>query len=241
MTFTAPLTGPCEPYTTWDDITACGTTPDIETELQDLIVEVASETVWGLLGERYSGACERTVMPCWRGACGCYPCGCSPVTRMDLGVIPVWGVSSIVIDDVEVDNMDGLAYRVEDWRWLVWTDGPEWPRCQGDWFITYTYGMPIPARARRIAALLGLEFAKQCAGADCGLDAQTTSYSREGVTVQLAAPGDIIAQGFTGIRTIDLLLASLGGRGHGGGLFDVSECGTGSARSTSWTFVEVDA
>jgi hypothetical protein len=239
MTFTAPLVGPCEPYTTWDDITACGTIPDIDEELQDLVVDVASETIWGLLGERYSGACERTVMPCWRGSCGCYPCGCQVLRRLDLGALPVWGVSSIVIDDVEVDNTLGDMYRVEDWRWLVHLGGEFWPRCQGDWFITLTYGMPIPARARRAASLLGLEFAKQCAGSDCGLDAQTTSYSREGLTVQLAAPSDIIAQGLTGIRTIDLLLTSLGGKGHGGGLLDLSV--ENRARSVSWTLAEVDA
>lgn len=239
MTFTAPRVGPCEPYTTWDAITACGTVPDIDEDLQDLAVELASETIWGLLGERFSGACERTVMPCWWTSCGCTPCGCTWLRRLDLGALPVWGVSDITIDGESVDNTDGVAYRVEDWRYLVWLGGPEWPRCQGSWEITYTYGQPIPVRAQRAAALLGLEFAKQCAGSDCGLDAQTTSYSREGVTVQLAAPADIIANGGTGIRTIDLMLSSLGGRGHGGYLFDVSEAGR--SRESSWVLVDVDA
>lgn len=240
MTFTAPRVGPCEPYTTWEAITACpGVSIDLETDLQDLIVELASETVWGLLGERFTGGCERTVMPCWSYPCGCVPCGCSAVRRLDLGALPVWGVSDVTIDGESVDNTLGVAYRVEDWRYLVWLGGPDWPRCQGGWEVTYTYGTPIPVRAQRAAALLGAEFAKQCAGLACGLDPQTTSYSREGVTVQLSAPADMIASGTTGIVGIDLLLGSLGGRGHGGGLFDVSEAGR--SREVSWTLVEVDA
>lgn len=259
MTFTAPRTGPCESYTTWEEIAGCGTAPDLDADMQDLVVEVASETAWGLLGERFTGACERTVMPCWRGRCstwlgysggyiglgyvpsseGCGSCSCASVARLDLGALPVWGVSSVVIDGVELDNTDGVAYRVEDWRYLVRMDGDSWPRCQGTWEVTLTYGSPIPARARRIASLIGLEFAKQCNGDVCGLDAQTASYDREGLHVQLAAPGDIVARGFTGIRTIDLLLVSLGGRGGGGAMVDLS---TASAeRVASWDLADVDA
>lgn len=256
MTFTGPADGPCEPFTTWAEITACGAVPDIDETAQDLAVEVASETVWGLLGERYTGACERTAMPCWQGRCatwigpgwvgpgwvgsseGCGSCSCGFRSRLDLGVLPVWGVTAVIIDDVELDNADGLAYRLEDWRYLVRTDGSSWPRCQDSWTVQYTYGTPIPARARRAASLLGLEFAKQCAGLECGLDVRTESYSREGLTVRLSAPNDLIAKGYTGIPTIDLLLGSLGGKGGGGGLFDLSD--VGRSREVTWTLVDAD-
>lgn len=260
MTFTGPATGPCEDYTTWDEITACSSTPPaIDPAAQALVVEVASETIWGLLGERYTGGCERTVMPCWRRRCstwlgysggyigsgyvseteGCGSCSCTPIYKLDLGALPVWGVSSVFVDGVELLNDVGQAYRVEDYRYVVRVDGLSWPRCQGTWEITYTYGMRIPARARRAASLLGLEFAKQCAGLECGLDPRTETYSREGLTVRLSAPADMVAKGYTGIVTVDLLLGSLGGRGGGGGLVDLSTANRD--RQETWDLADVDA
>lgn len=242
MTFTGPRTGPCEPYTTWADVIACGDIPDIDEALQPIVIDVATDIVFGLTHGQLTGACERTVAPCWRGRCGCSPCSCAVVNRLDLGALPVWGVSEIRIADEDgvlqpVDNTDGAAYYVEDWRWLVYRGGPAWPRCQGDWEIDYTFGNPVLSSVGYATALIVRELAKQCAGGACALDAQTTNYSREGLTVQLAVPDQVIAQGFTGIRLVDIILGRYSGRG--GGIFDPSQ--DGRAVERTWDLADVDA
>lgn len=234
MTFEGPAYGPCEPFTTWEEIGACGTAPDINEAVHEIVIDVATEVVWALTGKRFSGECTRTIAPCWRQSCGCDPCSCTRKVRLDL--TSVISIEEIVIDGETLDNTDGVAYRIEDWRWLVRLDGEPWPRCQGDWTVALTYGTAIPKSARRAASLLGFELAKQCAGAECGLDPQTTSYSREGVTVQLAVPDVLIAQGFTGLRTVDLLIASLGKGGSGSAWM----WGPSSASEVTWDLAEVD-
>jgi hypothetical protein len=224
--------GPCESYAAWDDIVACGVVPDIDEAMQDVVVAVATDIMFGLTGGRYTGECSRTVEPCWRGSCWSEPCRCTRKSRIDLGTLPVWGVDSVVIDDVELENTDGLVYWVEDWRWLVRGDGVSWPRCQGDWSITFQFGNPIPDSLRRATSLVGLELAKACAGGECALDARTIPQSREGVTFILPSPIDIVSSGFTGISFVDLILVSLGGKGGGGNLFDMAG---GAPSEVSWT------
>lgn len=239
MTGVGPTWGPCEPYTTWDEVVACGTAPTIDDVIQGIVIDVATEIVYGLTGGRWSGECTRTVAPCWRNRCWCDPCRCgSTRARVDLGTIPVWGVDNVTIDDETLDNTAGVAYRVEDWRWLVRVDGEPWPTCQGDWTVTYQYGYPVPASVRRATSLLALEEAKLCAGQDCALSPRAVSYTREGMSVQLATPNDIIAQGFTGVPLVDLILGSLGGKGGGGALFDMAG---GASPVASWDLADVDA
>lgn len=233
MTGVGPRMGPCEPFTTWAEIGACGQAPSLEVAEQDLVVALASDMAWGLLGERFTGECSRTVEPCWRGGCFSEPCRCSRKSRIYLGALPVWGVDSVVIDGVELENLSGDTYWVEDWAWLVRADGVSWPRCQGDWSITFQFGTPIPPRARWIASRIGLELAKLCAGGECALDPRVMANAREGVTFVLPDSRAIIDQGFTGIPMVDLAIQSLGGRGSPStGIFDMA--GGGMAEVT-WT------
>lgn len=59
------------------------------------------------------------------GQCG-DNCGCGYTPSVDLPG-PVAGIEQVVIDG---QILDPAAYRVDNWRYLVRTDGGDWPTCQ---------------------------------------------------------------------------------------------------------------
>lgn len=224
----APVFGPCSSYADWDDVVACCNGVQVDDEAdQQLWLAVATETIWGLTGGKYAGQCVRLFNPC-RPACVALDrcsCGGRAKAMLDLGPVPVWG-AFVTIDGEEV------AVHIEDWRFLVRDDADSWPSCLAeDWTVEITTGWPIPTSIRMATARLACEYAKQCAGLPCGLDPRTTSYTREGMTVQIADPEVIVANGRTGIPFVDQILANPMHK-RGGQLVDLANAGFGP--STSW-------
>jgi hypothetical protein len=163
---------------------------------------------------------EGTWMPyilngAWRNcACGsgfgC--CSCEPSCQVWLPgpvySIPATGIT-VGAEIVPVDS-----WRIDDGQWVVRTDGDCWPQCQdyntdsGDRFfeITYFQGLPVPSVLLTAAGELACEWAKNCTGAPCRLPQRVTSISRQGVSVSLVDVDRLLANGLTGVTTVDQII-----------------------------------
>jgi len=239
---TAPRIGPCADWTTLADVRACDCLEDPPTDAQisDAII-MASEVLFELSGRRFSGACAQTVRPCaqtvggsayayhglasfdgaigwlpsW-GSCSCSgadSCSCQTIPQIDLGNVPI-----VTVDEVRIDGvvLAPTAYRVDEYRWLVRTDGETWPCCQDmladdatdpDTFaVDFTFGNAPPLVGKRAAEVLACELAKSCAGGECRLPKRVTSITRQGLTTVVLDPFDFLTNGSTGIYDVDLFI-----------------------------------
>lgn len=155
------------------------------------------------------------------GDVGCLTCpiaGC--VCGQTTGLIipgPVQEIEEVLIDGTALDPS---AYRVDNHRVLVRTDGETWPNTQDmsadpqtdpDTFqIIYQRGTPVPMGGQVAAGLLAYEL--HLAAKDdphCGLPQRVQTVTRQGVTVAVLDQFDDVEQGHTGIWLIDSWVASL--------------------------------
>ena len=142
-------------------------------------------------------------------------CGCTYTPAITLPG-PIDEITEIVIDG---EVLDPSAYRVDNHKILVRTDGEEWPVCQNmtaapgepdTWTVTYTHGIPVPAGGLIAAGLLACELAKAaCNDSSCGLPQRVQSITRQNVTVAVLDAFDDIDTGHTGIWLIDSWVASI--------------------------------
>lgn len=141
--------------------------------------------------------------------------GCYTVPEMPLGAYPVTAVTEVLIDGAVLDPS---AYRVDENRWLVRTDGGEWPCCQrvelpptepGTWQVSMNYGL-LPDRSGVIAAaVLGYELALAWTpprADECRLPRRVTSITRQGISAVVLDPLAYIDKGRTGLEEVDLFL-----------------------------------
>jgi hypothetical protein len=211
----------------------------------DAAVLSASQVVWALTGRQYS-TCDVTVRPCrracadfpsvgvgtgWQGpwpalvdgvwfnlACGCgSTCSCTDLCEVDLPY-PVCEVFEVMVDGVALEP---TAYRVDDFRKLVRTDGECWPYCQdmaapdteeGTWSVSLTYGREPPQIALDAAADLACEMVKARIGQACRLPQRMTSLTRQGVSMSFIDPMSFFKEGRTGIYLLDLAIRTLNPR-----------------------------
>ena len=210
-----------------------------------IAVSMATETLYGLSGMRF-GLCEVTLRPCrsdcgdgrfyddfgppWASStwpqpalvgglwfnltCGSCSSGCScgQVSELRLPA-PVYEVTEVVIDGVVLVSS---AYRLDNNRILVRTDGGRWPHCndlsvdsgEGAWSVTATYGEPLPAGAALAMGELACQFAKAADGQDCRLPAGVQQLVRQGVTISYPDVGELFKQGRTGLYLVDAFIAT---------------------------------
>jgi hypothetical protein len=124
-------------------------------------------------------------------------------------------ISSVVIDGATISPS---AYRIDNGRWLVRTDGGCWPKCQdvgkaagttNTWSVTGAFGRPVPQEALDAAGLLACEIGKSLAGQPCRLPQRMQSLSRSGVSVQFPAVNTYLDRGLTGLNEVDQLVVQL--------------------------------
>jgi hypothetical protein len=208
-------------------------------------VSMATETLYALTGMRF-GLCEITLRPCrdhlgdgrfyddfgppWTArhwptpaligglwfnlSCGSCSsgCSCSRVSEVRLPA-PVYDVSEVVIDGVVLASS---AYRLDNSRILVRTDGGEWPRSndlavdsgEGAWSVTARFGEPLPAGAPLAMGELACQFAQAAMGKDCRLPAGVQQLVRQGVTISYPDVGELFKQGRTGLFLVDAFIAT---------------------------------
>lgn len=210
-----------------------------------LAVSAATSILWALSGRRFD-TCTITLRPCrqncadsgalwdypiWSGlnytgpyadwfwlpsmcgACG-NTCSCGAVPEV---ILPA-PVSRIV--EVKVDGSPlatGGAYRIDNNRRLVRTDGSDWPRCNnllledtqvGTWSVTAEYGEAVPESGQLAMGELACELLKGMSGEDCRLPPGVTQLVRQGVTISYPDVGQLLKDGRTGLYLVDLFLAS---------------------------------
>lgn len=148
----------------------------------------------------------------WHNA-GCGGINCCGAS-CEVTLPPVVSITSVVVDSATVDPS---AYRVDNRRLLVRTDGDCWPRCQdmdknpapgvaNTFTITGVFGRTVPQEALDAAGLLACEIGKSIAGQPCRLPQRMQSLSRQGVTVQFPAPSTYLDRGLTGLNEVDQLV-----------------------------------
>lgn len=219
---TLPDDGPCEPWCTWAQVTACSfgvPLGDVAEEIQTWLIDRASELLFKLTDRNYPGLCTSTRAACAPCRCNRWPstaCCCSPHSEIVLGGL-VSSIDSVVVDGVTLTP--GTDYVLVDWRKLVRIgDGKFWPRCSDitdpDAFtITWKHGRAIPPGGQYAAAALVAQFAPECSGQVCVLPDGTTVVQREGLTITISEIQTLLEQGYLGVKSVDTwLMADRRGR-----------------------------
>ena len=138
-------------------------------------------------------------------------CCCDPRCQIRLAG-PVESIVEVTLDGIAVDPD---TYRVDEQYWLVRTGGECWPTCaemnedtgEGVLTVTYMRGDPIPATLLNAAATLACEWGKACTGSGtCRLGNRVTNLARNGVTIDMTSPEDLLNAGLTGIFEVDQII-----------------------------------
>jgi hypothetical protein len=146
----------------------------------------------------------------WHNA-GCRGINCCGAT-CEVELPRTVSVTSVTVDGATVDPS---AYRVDNGRWLVRTDGACWPQCQdldknlgvaNTWSVVGVFGRPVPAEALDAASLLACEIGKAIAGQPCRLPQRMQSLTRQGVSVQFPGVNTYLDRGLTGLNEVDQLV-----------------------------------
>lgn len=229
-----------------------------DTSVLDPYAAVASDVFYELSGRVYSGECgPKIVRPCADG-CSCWgrvltrigtspvstvvewnvgsarwhcdgrPCGCSPVSEVQLAGYP----RSIVEVKIDGDVVDPADYRLDPRGKLVRLrdsadpDAPvRWPGCQiidlpdtepGTFSVEYLHGIDPPQAGRDAAAALACQlYMARTNNGRCQLPQSVRTVMKGGVTSQI---GGLIAsslrEGATGVLAIDAFIAAHGQDGN---------------------------
>lgn len=156
-------------------------------------------------------------LPCG-GGCPQDDCSCSYVPTVDLEVGPVASITEVRIDGVVLDPS---KYRLDNYRYLVRTDGGDWPVCQdmtrdpltqSDTFqVTYEIGVEVPAGGELAAGVLACQMAKAaCNDKSCQLPQRIQQMTRQQVQVTVLDNYSTMYQyGTTGIWIVDSWVSSI--------------------------------
>jgi hypothetical protein len=126
------------------------------------------------------------------GQCGT-SCSCTAISETFLPG-PVYAVNHVWVDGVELVN--GVDYRVDDYRKLVRLGGELWPWCNdlqqtavtgvGTWAVEAQFGEPVPMLGQLAVGELACNFLGFLTGGDCELPAGVTDISRQGLSMSLS-------------------------------------------------------
>lgn len=144
-------------------------------------------------------------------------CNIDDLTRVKL-VGPVVAITSVTIDGVV---FAAANYRLDGGNTLTRTDGGYWPLWQnvslandtaGTFVVRYTFGTAAPDALKYAAGDYALEWARATAPASstlCRLPSRAKEIVRQGVTMTLVDPAELLRGGLTGIPTIDGIIRAL--------------------------------
>lgn len=142
-------------------------------------------------------------------------CSCSYVSETMLPE-PVVSVDQVKVDGVVLAP---TAYRLDDYRKLVRTDGSQWPLCNdlnladtqvGTWSVQVTFGEPVPTLGQLAVGELATQLAKiiDC-NEDCELPQPVQQLVRQGVTMNFLDPNKVFADGKVGLYLCDLFVSTV--------------------------------
>jgi len=241
---TAPLTtefGPCGPWPVrWlCDVTT--TSPVVTAQA----VQFATEVIWALSGRQFGlctvtlRPCKRDCLDgLWLGGwsewlpgatwpqpaliggnwfnltcgggCG-DTCSCTALSEAELPA-PVHRIIQVKIDGTPLATG---AYRVDENRFLVRTDGGQWPFCNdltrddtqvGTWSVTAEFGQSVPESGAWAVGELACQFINAVGGGDCRLPRNVTQLIRQGVTIQFPSIIELFTARLTGFYLVDTFI-----------------------------------
>jgi hypothetical protein len=177
---------------------------------------------WGVCGSAYGSGYGGASLAAWMGhSCSCYP------AEVALGAYPVTGITEVKIDGTVIPAEE---YQVYERRLLVrqlTSDGAQptarggWPTCQrldlpdtepGTFSVRFTYGTPPPgdgvSAATSLAAELAILWDNSAAADEIRLPTRVRTLARQGETITLIDPQDVLDKGRTGIPDVDMFIKS---------------------------------
>lgn len=127
------------------------------------------------------------------------------VTKLYLKHKPVREVIEIVESGV---TLDPSSYTLRERAFIRKRNGSVWRMSSSDELaVTYTYGANPPQMGIDEAIKLADQFMLYEIGSDdCILPETVTAVERQGVSIAVINPNDIIQNGFTGIRSTDMFI-----------------------------------
>lgn len=205
-------------------------------------LQAASEVLYHLSAQQFPGICDITIEPCsnrtsasdlpnlmfrdrlpWL-ACGCLvyrdDCSCAGDPILSLAPTPVTEITEITTSDGVLDDS---AYELLGNSVIRRIDGDNWPCCDSDFSVAFSYGREPPQLGIQAAAILACELYLSCQPEDvakrCRLPRNVVSVSRQGVSIVIANAANLFqripGQPFkTGLWEIDLFLSSMNPYGN---------------------------
>jgi hypothetical protein len=149
------------------------------------------------------------------GACS-GGCSCTEISEVILPS-PVSQIISVMMDGTPMAT-GGAAYRVDNNRLLVRTDGQKWPLCNdlskadtepGTWSVTAAYGKDVPVSGQLAVGEMACEILRAMRGNDCRLPAGIQQIARQGITISFPEVGALFRDGRTGLYLVDSFLAAV--------------------------------
>jgi hypothetical protein len=204
----------------------------------DQALLLASEILWALSGRTWmGGGCEETATlrsyppqpgqgtwPYHRSwpSCACWRWG----TWLDGRLYPAAAFFGVHIDapialqlprspvtavtSVTIDGSPFVAWRLLRAGWLERTDGQGWRMCDDSTTIVYEFGEPPPAGGVAAAVELAVEIVRDRFDiGECRLPRRTTSVTRQGISMELLDPMEMLDGGRTGLYAVDLWLTAV--------------------------------
>lgn len=165
-----------------------------------IAIDTATEILWALTGRKY-GVCpaETQVRPDM-----CRPCMPTlfrgdwyNVDPLQAGCQAVW-LPQPVFEVLDVLDADGATLPWHETAYGVDVLGPVAT-------VKYMRGLQVPDTAGYMVGRLASQRYLQCIGdrKRCQLPSNTTSVTRQGVSVQMADPAEVISMGGTGLPDVD--------------------------------------
>lgn len=211
------------------------------------MIDLATRILDSFSAHQFPGLCTKTVRPARRnsfnallgfgwssnystidpsgwnsswGFCGCDAggydqCSCQGIDSIKLGGYPLVSIQSVKVDGA---TLAASTYRIDNFQYLVRTDGHSWPVTQdlslpstslNTFEVQFTYGHSIPVGVTAIAAHFALELAKGYSNIECRLPQRVQQVTRQGVTVAFIDTMEFFKKNKTGIYDVDMWLQSV--------------------------------
>lgn len=132
-------------------------------------------------------------------------------------------VASIVSVSVEGAVVAPASYRLDEGEYLIRTDGLTWPLWQNialpgtdatAFVVNYLRGATVPDVVLAAAGTYALEIARSVSPGTtaCRLPSRASSITRQGVSVELVDPIQLLDKGLTGIPEVDQVILAINPR-----------------------------
>ena len=181
---------------------------DANPEKLRVAVDTATEILWALTGRRY-GVCPAETRV--QGDM-CRPCMPTlfrgdwyNIDPLSAGCQAVW-LPQPVFEVEDVTDADGTTLPWHPTAYGVDVLGPVA-------IVKYMRGIPVPETAGYMVGRLASQRYLQCIGKKCQLPTNATSVTRQGVTVQMADPAEVIRLGGTGLADVDAWIKAMNPHG----------------------------